>query len=87
MAYFYSNRSKSRIKKFKQWKWTNKNHIPGTKKGDKVILKPGDMLVYKGFDLEHWREPLKKVDAVNCFYIIWMLKNLMQKINTMVDTC
>jgi len=37
-----------------------KNYIPGTKKGDKVILKPGDMLVYKGFDLEHWREPLKK---------------------------
>jgi hypothetical protein len=37
-----------------------KNYIPGTKKGDKVILKPGDMLVYRGFDLEHWREPLKK---------------------------
>ena len=25
-------------------------------KGQKVILKPGDMLVYKGMILEHWRE-------------------------------
>ena len=27
------------------------------KKGIKVDLKPGDMLVYRGCDLEHWREP------------------------------
>jgi hypothetical protein len=26
-------------------------------KGVKVILNPGDMLVYKGNELEHWREP------------------------------
>ena len=31
-----------------------KNYIPGTKKGTKIILKQGDMLVYKGFDLEQW---------------------------------
>jgi len=29
------------------------------KKGIKVNLKPGDMLVYKGCDLEHWREPFQ----------------------------
>ena len=29
------------------------------KKGIKVDLKPGDMLVYRGFDLEHWREKFK----------------------------
>jgi hypothetical protein len=28
-------------------------------KGIKVDLKPGDMLVYRGMELEHWREPLK----------------------------
>jgi hypothetical protein len=28
-------------------------------KGDKVLLDPGDMLVYSGCDLEHWREPLE----------------------------
>tara|TARA_R110000737_G_scaffold304559_2_gene311906 strand:+ start:150 stop:779 length:630 start_codon:yes stop_codon:yes gene_type:complete len=29
------------------------------KAGIKVDLKPGDMLVYKGMDLEHWRKPFK----------------------------
>ena len=28
-------------------------------KGIKVILNPGDMLVYKGNELEHWREPFE----------------------------
>lgn len=27
-------------------------------KGSKVILQPGDMLVYKGMILEHWRETI-----------------------------
>jgi len=27
--------------------------------GIKVILKPGDMLIYAGCDLEHWREEFK----------------------------
>ena len=29
------------------------------KKGIKVNLKPGDMLVYRGCDLEHWRKPFQ----------------------------
>ena len=29
------------------------------KKGIKVNLKPGDMLVYRGCELEHWREKFK----------------------------
>jgi len=29
------------------------------KKGIKVDLEPGDMLVYSGCDLEHWREPFE----------------------------
>jgi hypothetical protein len=32
-------------------------------KGIKVNLKPGDMLIYKGTELEHWREPF---DGENC---------------------
>jgi hypothetical protein len=28
-------------------------------KGIKVDLKPGDMLIYKGGEVEHWREPLE----------------------------
>ena len=37
------------------------------KKGVKVNLKPGDMLVYKGVELEHWREPFKGKDCVQVF--------------------
>tara|TARA_R100001086_G_scaffold244462_1_gene174257 strand:- start:319 stop:936 length:618 start_codon:yes stop_codon:yes gene_type:complete len=32
---------------------TGKNNSP---KGDKVLLEIGDMLIYNGCDLEHWRE-------------------------------
>ena len=34
-------------------------HKPGAPKGVKVDLKPGDMLIYSGCELEHWREPFK----------------------------
>jgi hypothetical protein len=34
-------------------------HKPDAPKGDKVILDVGDMLVYSGCDLEHWREPFE----------------------------
>ena len=37
------------------------------KKGIKVNLKPGDMLIYKGCDLEHWREPFKGKDCAQVF--------------------
>jgi hypothetical protein len=32
---------------------------PGAPKGTKIILKVGDMLIYSGCDLEHWREPFQ----------------------------
>ena len=32
-------------------------HKPGAPKGVEVNLKPGDMLIYSGCELEHWREP------------------------------
>ena len=31
----------------------------GANPGIKVELNPGDMLIYKGFELEHWREPFE----------------------------
>ena len=34
-------------------------HKPGPPKGVKVDLKPGDMLIYSGCELEHWREPFQ----------------------------
>lgn len=45
----------------------NKIYVPGNTKGDKVILKSGDMLLYKGDKLEHWREPLKEGMCVQMF--------------------
>ena len=32
---------------------------PGAPKGIRVDLKPGDMLIYSGCELEHWREPFQ----------------------------
>ena len=36
-------------------------------KGIKVDLKPGDMLVYRGQDLEHWREKFKGNECAQVF--------------------
>ena len=32
---------------------------PNAPKGIKIDLEPGDMLIYSGCDLEHWRKPFK----------------------------
>ena len=37
------------------------------KKGIKVDLKPGDMLVYRGVELEHWRNKFKGKECVQVF--------------------
>ena len=34
-------------------------HRPNAPSGNKVLLDVGDMLVYSGCELEHWREPLE----------------------------
>ena len=38
-----------------------------SKKGVEVNLKPGDMLMYRGCDLEHWREPFTGKDCGQVF--------------------
>ena len=42
-------------------------YSPTNDKGIKVNLKPGDMLVYSGCELEHWREKFKGKDCVQVF--------------------
>ena len=37
------------------------------KKGVEVNLEPGDMLVYRGCELEHWREKFKGKQSVQVF--------------------
>jgi len=44
-----------------------KGYISDNTKGIKVDLKPGDMLVYRGNLLEHWREEFKGQDCVQVF--------------------
>jgi hypothetical protein len=45
-------------------------------KGIKVDLKPGDMLVYKGNELEHWREEFK---GENCTQVFLHYNNIKTK--------
>jgi len=46
----------------------NKKYFSKTNnKGTKIILKPGDMLVYKGMILEHWREVFLGEDCAQVF--------------------
>jgi hypothetical protein len=43
------------------------NYKPSKSKGIKVLLMPGDMLVYKGNELEHWRDKLSFDDCAQVF--------------------
>jgi len=45
----------------------NKGYISDNTKGIKVDLKPGDMLVYRGNLLEHWREEFEGQDCGQVF--------------------
>ena len=42
-------------------------YISDNTKGIKVDLKPGDMLVYRGCELEHWREKFRGKECVQVF--------------------
>ena len=41
--------------------------VASNAKGVKVDLKPGDMLVYRGVELEHWREKFEGKECVQVF--------------------
>jgi hypothetical protein len=51
-------------------------YIPSKSKGVKVILQPGDMLVYRGNELEHWRETFK---GENCAQVFLHYNNVKTK--------
>jgi len=42
-------------------------YVPTINKGIKVTLKPGDMLIYSGCELEHWREAFQGNNCVQVF--------------------
>ena len=41
--------------------------VTSNAKGMKVDLKPGDMLIYKGMELEHWREAFEGDNCIQVF--------------------
>lgn len=53
------NSKKGKIKKGK--------YVSDNTPGIKVNLEPGDMLVYRGAELEHWREPFEGNDCAQVF--------------------
>ena len=42
-------------------------YVPTTNKGIKISLKPGDMLIYSGCELEHWREAFQGNNCAQVF--------------------
>jgi hypothetical protein len=52
-------------------------------RGIKIILKHGDMLVYKGIDLEHWRDAF---EGDNCGQVFLHYNNAANKNAKMFDT-
>jgi|TARA_R110000796_G_scaffold188387_1_gene305288 hypothetical protein len=54
---------------------------PNAKKGVKVNLKPGDMLIYRGCELDHWREKFKGNICVQVFLHFNNKKNPIAKTN------
>lgn len=51
----------------KDGKHTTKGYKPSKVKGIKVDLMPGDMLMYRGCELEHWREKFEGDHCVQVF--------------------
>ena len=45
----------------------NKIYHSKENKGTEILLEPGDMLVYRGFDLEHWRDAFNGKDCGQVF--------------------
>tara|TARA_Y100000310_G_C20691799_1_gene822774 strand:- start:52 stop:708 length:657 start_codon:yes stop_codon:yes gene_type:complete len=43
------------------------DYSPGSEKGVSIELEPSDMLIYRGCDLEHWREAFEGEDCAQVF--------------------
>ena len=50
--------------------------VSSQNKGITVNLKPGDMLVYRGMELEHWREEFQGDNCAQVFLLTIMTRNL-----------
>jgi len=57
----------------KEGYYNDTSYVPSEAKGIEVILEPGDMLMYKGIMLEHWRE---KFEGENCGQVFLHFNNV-----------
>jgi len=59
----------------------NDKYYPGNTKGIEIVLNPGDMLLYRGDILEHWREKFNGQSCTQVFlhYIKDIEKNKLKK--------
>jgi len=62
----------------KKGKNTNKGYVTENTKGKKIILNQGDMLIYRGCLLEHWRE---KFNGNYCSQVFLHYNNAQNKEN------
>jgi hypothetical protein len=60
------NASNIDAKKYPDWSWPM---FVKTKEGDElpIHMKPGDMIVYRGCEVEHWREPFEGLNHAQVF--------------------
>jgi hypothetical protein len=54
------------VKKYPDWDWPM---FVKTKEGNElpIHLKPGDMIIYRGCEVEHWREPFEGLNHAQVF--------------------
>ena len=65
--YINPNPKSGRVHGPKKGVHKTQNYLPSNDKGIKINLEPGDMLVYRGVELEHWREPFKGKECIQVF--------------------
>jgi hypothetical protein len=55
--------------------------------GKKILLNAGDIAIYKGCDVEHWREPYKVINKYSYFYIMLMPTGFIKITNLIKGLC
>jgi hypothetical protein len=51
----------------KEYNWPMWVETPGDENGSPVYMKPGDMIIYRGCDVDHWREKFQGLNHAQVF--------------------
>lgn len=66
LGYNTSNLDPEEYKDYDWPMWVETNEFPGTD-GVPVHMKPGDMIIYRGCEVDHWREPFLGLNHAQVF--------------------